>query len=320
MSRPGPPVRLGVGLWTMQSTEQAPRPHAELYRMFGEDALAAEAHGLDSLWLSEHRLWYDGWCPAPLHAQAYAAALTTRLRYGTAVLLAPQHEPGELAGAAATLERLFAGRIELGLGLGHRDAEFDAFGLRRAERGRRMDVALQCFQDTPAAAMPPIWIGGMSIAAAERAARFGHGLILPQSLTPGRARSLVEAYAAHAGRRPRVGVIRDVWVGDDRRAAAAFRDRLGRHYAEEIGAWWRLGEHVGFAAGEAMGDQVGRMDRAAAIGSAEDVLASFVPWLELGAELIVARVNFDFVEQADLHDQFARLATEIGPRLAGVGS
>src|SRR5690606_36983751 len=105
-------------------------------------AVLAERLGLHSLWTGEHRGWYDGWCPAPIHALAHAAAATRTLHLGTAMLLAPQHDPAALADAEATFAGLLGDRLELGVGLGYRDAEFDALGLRRDRRGRIMDETL----------------------------------------------------------------------------------------------------------------------------------------------------------------------------------
>ena len=104
--------------------------------------MVAEELGFDSIWVGEHRLWYCGWCPAPLHALAAAAAATTRIRLGTAMYLVPQHEPVSAARAIARLDGLSGGRVELGAGLGYRDAEFDALGLRRDRRGKTMDASL----------------------------------------------------------------------------------------------------------------------------------------------------------------------------------
>ena len=222
---------IGVGLWTMQSTATAPANPTALYRVFAEDALVAERLGFHSVWTAEHRGWYDGWCPAPIHALAVAAARTDRVRLGTAMLLAPQHDPVRLARAIATLDRLSGGRVDVGAGLGHRDAEFDALGLRRDRRGQRMEEALGALAavwagelgDEPPAQRPgpPVWVGGMAPAAIARAARHGHGLMLPQTLRPHEMRAIVEDYRDQAGAPGRVGALCDIWIEDD-------RDRGGR--------------------------------------------------------------------------------------------
>ena len=130
-------ARLGVALWTMQSTAARPGLHASLYRRFAEEGRLAEELGFGSLWVGEHRVWYDGWCPAPLHVLAYVAGVTERIGLGTAMYLVPQHDAAAAARTIATLDELSGGRFELGTGLGYRDPEFDALGLRRDRRGRR---------------------------------------------------------------------------------------------------------------------------------------------------------------------------------------
>src|SRR3954470_19262395 len=102
--------RLGVGLWTFQSTAAAPASLHDAYRGFVDDAALLERLGYHSAWTAEHRGWYDGWCPAPRRAWALAAAHTRRRRLGTAMFLLAQHEPIAVARAAATLDRLSGGR------------------------------------------------------------------------------------------------------------------------------------------------------------------------------------------------------------------
>jgi len=66
---------------------------------------------------------------APLPALAAAAAATTRLRVGTAVLNNDLRHPALLAREAATLDVLSDGRLELGLGAGHMRSEYEQAGL-----------------------------------------------------------------------------------------------------------------------------------------------------------------------------------------------
>ena len=84
--------RIGLGLWTMRSTAFHPRNRPAAYAAFVDDAVLTERLGFHSIWTAEHRHWYDGWAPAPLHAQASAIAATSRLRFGHAVMLLAQHD------------------------------------------------------------------------------------------------------------------------------------------------------------------------------------------------------------------------------------
>src|SRR2546423_12652249 len=71
---------------------------------------------------------------APFPALAAAAVATTRLRVGTAVLNNDFRHPALLAREAATLDVLSDGRLELGLGAGHMQSEYEQAGLALAPR------------------------------------------------------------------------------------------------------------------------------------------------------------------------------------------
>lgn len=181
-------------------------------------AQACEGAGFASLWAPEHVVFFgsyrsrypyspDGQPPwtgdtgifDPLFVCALAAAVTTTLQVGTAVLILPQRPALLTAKEALTLDHLSSGRFRLGAGAGWSAEEYAALGVPFANRGRRFDEYLQAmraawtedrasfhgefvsFDDvvllpkpvTPGG--PPILIGGESPAAMRRAARFGDG-------------------------------------------------------------------------------------------------------------------------------------------------
>ncbi len=123
-------------------------------------AIAAERAGIDSLWAFERLLAplaprtpypasADGSLPDvqhrvldPMLTLANAAAVTSTIRLGTSVLVAPWYPPLLLARAAASLDRLSAGRFTLGLGLGWSLDEFEAIGVPMAGLGRRLEEVL----------------------------------------------------------------------------------------------------------------------------------------------------------------------------------
>jgi alkanesulfonate monooxygenase SsuD/methylene tetrahydromethanopterin reductase-like flavin-dependent oxidoreductase (luciferase family) len=87
-----------------------------------------------------------------LIALAAAAAVTSRIRLTTSVLLAPlQSNTALLAKQVASLDRLSGGRLVLGLGLGGRDDDFAAAGVSTKGKGRRLEEQL--------AEMKEIWSG-----------------------------------------------------------------------------------------------------------------------------------------------------------------
>ena len=121
-------------------------------------AQLAEEVGFESLWTVEHVCVPTGYqsaypysptgkmpggedvpIPDPLIWLAYVAAATTRIRLATGILILPQRNPVILAKEIATLDRLSGGRVELGVGVGWLEEEFDALGVPWAARGRRTD-------------------------------------------------------------------------------------------------------------------------------------------------------------------------------------
>ncbi len=112
-------------------------------------ARRAEQLGFDSVWLSDH-LFYSfaryGADPAPIAAiepmtaLAGIAAVTTRVRLGTLVVCAAFRHPALLAKMAATIDRISGGRLDLGLGAGWLQEEFDAFGFPFGTMTERFDA------------------------------------------------------------------------------------------------------------------------------------------------------------------------------------
>ncbi|HEX8343906.1 MAG TPA: LLM class flavin-dependent oxidoreductase, partial [Actinoplanes sp.] len=79
----------------------------------------------------------------PLLTLTYAAAHTSRIRLGVAVVNLPFVSPTYLAKQAGTLDVLSGGRLDLGLGTGWSDVEFTATGARTARRAARTEEYLQ---------------------------------------------------------------------------------------------------------------------------------------------------------------------------------
>jgi probable F420-dependent oxidoreductase len=107
----------------------------------------AEALGFDSLWLSDHLFWdlarYGG--PPdriglfePLVTLAALARAVSRPRLGTLVLCEALRTPTMLAKALATLDRISEGRLDVGIGAGWYEPEFEAIGLEMPPPGERL--------------------------------------------------------------------------------------------------------------------------------------------------------------------------------------
>jgi probable F420-dependent oxidoreductase len=173
-----------------------------------EVAGAAERLGYQSIWATEHiaipleiksrypfrddgiagfqadAKWFEG-----MIALGFAAAVTSRIRLGTAVIPLFNRDPLSLAKQAATVDCLSGGRLELGLGAGWLAEEAAVLDHPSDRRGERLDEAIDLlrtawsehpvehhgeFYDVPPVGMSPkpvqgahvpIWVGGTSPAA-----------------------------------------------------------------------------------------------------------------------------------------------------------
>ncbi len=152
--------------------------------------VAADELGLDSAWFPDHVALPDyaaDMLPPPvlepLAACAWGLGLTNRLRFGTDVLVAPYRHPLVVAAMTGTLGRLAVDRLILGVGIGYLRGEFDALGVGPYEsRARVTEEFLRIQRTSPeglsvvAPTSPvPLWVGGNSAAAVQRAALLGDG-------------------------------------------------------------------------------------------------------------------------------------------------
>jgi probable F420-dependent oxidoreductase len=121
---------------------------AHSYVEIREMALAAEAHGFDSLWLYDHLLYrpegqstvgiWECWTMLAALAEA-----TQRVELGSLVLCNAFRNPAILAKMAHTLDEVSGGRFILGVGAGWNKPEYDAFGLPFDHRVSRFEEAIQ---------------------------------------------------------------------------------------------------------------------------------------------------------------------------------
>jgi probable F420-dependent oxidoreductase len=179
-------------------------------------ARAAEEAGFSTLWAPEHvvvpveyRSVYgfsadgkiqtaDKDFPDPLIWLSYVAAVTSKIRLGTGIVILPQRNPVILAKSTATLDKLSGGRFILGIGVGWFREEFDAVGAPFDNRIARAEEQVAVMREIwgndaagfagehysfePVKSFPkprlghvPVHVGGDSKAAARRAGRLGDG-------------------------------------------------------------------------------------------------------------------------------------------------
>ncbi len=303
----------------MQATAVAPASWPALYRDVVADGRHVEELGFDGMWFAEHRFWYDGWCPQPLVAAAAVAGSTERLRVGTAMLLLPQHDPHRVAAAAEQLSRLTGGRVDLGVSLGYRDAEYDGLGVERRHRRRLMEQALDVLAGPGAGRSYRIWVGGMARPAVERAGRRGLGVLLPPTLRAEdvrRARAVAAEAAAAAGVDPGpLGLVKDVWADADADAARrVLVEPMVEHYREYAGAWWRLQGEPGFSRPDLLDRQMARTRETMVAAAPNQVADDLAEFAAEGVGVFCLTVHADVTRHC-WRDAAELLAAEVVPAL-----
>src|SRR4051812_18422158 len=163
---------------------------------------AARDAGFRSLWFPHHWLTYPMQMLQITPVMGYVAAHAQGMTIGPNILILPPQNPVHVAEEAATLDVLTGGRYILGLGLGYREPEFEAFGVPLAERAPRFNEAIglmrrlwtedrvthqgRFYQVTDAGigarpvrpGGPPLYIAGFAPPAVKRAARIGDAWLI----------------------------------------------------------------------------------------------------------------------------------------------
>lgn len=243
------------------------------------------------------RLVYPGY--EELIALTAAAAVTSRIRLTTSVLLAPLYaNTALLAKQAASLDRLSAGRLVLGVALGGRDDDYTASGLSTKGRGRRLEEQLAELKrvwsgeergfagaigpQPVSSGGPELILGGSTEAAFERVARLGDGWIMGGG-TPGmfaQAAIGVDAAWQKAGRE-----------GKARKLSLAYF-ALGPDARAQADAY--LGDYYGF-----LGDFAQQVAAGAAV-SAEMVKSCVAAFEEGGCDELIFVPTGSGIDQVDL--------------------
>ena len=171
-----------------------------------EMAGALEAARIDACFITDHpapdatllRGGFGHDALDPFAGLAFVAAASTRLMLHTNIVVLGYRSPLVTAKGAATVQVLSGGRLILGVGVGYQKAEFDALGVDFRRRGALTDAALALIRQAWAGELvapgnearpvpdppPPIWVGGSSDKALDRAAKWGDGWC-PFYATPG---------------------------------------------------------------------------------------------------------------------------------------
>jgi alkanesulfonate monooxygenase SsuD/methylene tetrahydromethanopterin reductase-like flavin-dependent oxidoreductase (luciferase family) len=212
------------------------------------EAQAAEAHGWDGCFITEHHQQEDGYLPNPLLMAGLIGMKTTRIKVGTCVLLLPLYLPVRVAEDCAVVDQATRGRLILSVGVGYQQHDFDAFEIPIESRARRTEEALEILRRswkgerfsysgnhfklndtlvTPPpfqASGPPVWMASWTPPGLRRAARIADGWIADPVQSLPVIKGFADRYRAECaklGRRPFICLMRDAVIADSMAAAEA---------------------------------------------------------------------------------------------------
>ena len=233
-----------------------------------EQTVIAEQAGFNAAWYAEHHFNNYSLSPSPLMTVAHAAAKTQTIRLGTAVCILPLYHPARFLAEVGFVDTVSNGRLELGLGSGYQDFEFERFGVNVAESGAIFNefldiipkaltqkifeydgqylkmppssIAVRCVQDP----MPPIWVTSGNPVTLARGMRENHNLFVTALLNGNEAiagvRNKLEKIAAEEGkdldRDVKFGFLRCGYASNNESEINAYLDcaRFQRRISESL--------------------------------------------------------------------------------------
>ena len=262
---------------------------------------------------------------APLQLLSWAAAHTTRLRLGVAVLITSLHDPLQLATAITAVDQLSHGRLDVGVGHGGNFRPFQAFGVDKATFVSYFTEGLElmraAWSDEPAVTFhgrfrdvdglpivpkpvqrphPPLWFGGSAPKAVARAVRLGDAFMGAGSSTTDTFAEAVEIVRRELDVQDKdpaqFSIAKRVYLTIDDNAARA-RERvlagLHRIYGDPLAS--RLGD-------------------VPVSGTVDDVVRGLRGVIDAGAEMIL--LNPVGENTSEDREQLERLAAEVIPQLS----
>lgn len=259
---------MDVGIFLlMQSPTGA--PSKAVYARALRSACLAEELGFSHVWVAEHHFINYSYSSQPFVLLSHLAALTERIRLGTAIVPVPLHNPLLIAEQAATVDVLSGGRLELGLGKGYQRFQYERLGIEKSDdheryneaidlvcralagqpfsfQGRYFTVPETLIYPQPLQTPVPVWAAVNSTVVPAVEAAVSHGIHLfsgtlePISRLIDMRRHYAQVFAA-APRPVRVGTQRPVYVSESEADArtvaeqARWNARAGLSLRHEIG-------------------------------------------------------------------------------------
>jgi alkanesulfonate monooxygenase SsuD/methylene tetrahydromethanopterin reductase-like flavin-dependent oxidoreductase (luciferase family) len=221
-----------------------------------QQTVVAEQAGFHNAWYAEHHFNNYSLSPSPLMMVAHMAAKTQRIRLGTAVCILPLYQPARFLAEVGFADTVSNGRLDLGVGSGYQEFEFERLGIDIAVSGAIYNefldflpkgltqksfsyegrflkvppssIAVRCVQSP----MPPVWVTSGNPVTLGRGVREGHNLFVTALLNGREAiRALRERLVKVAGdngkhldRDVKFGFLRCAYASDNKAEIDAYLD------------------------------------------------------------------------------------------------
>ncbi len=282
----------------------------------------------------------------PLPVLARLAAEPGDMKLATSVLLLPLLNPVDVAEQVATLDHICEGRFILGLGLGYRPEECEAFGTRMSQRAARSSEALELmirlwteeevthhgryFHVTNARPTarpyqkpyPKIWLAAMSDPAVRRVGREGHILFIgpaqPYTATSRQVALYHQTLQEHGHTIPNEMVIVREFFCASSREEALEKARWGFQKKYEVYAQHGLHGSDEELTTKVTGDMEALMEDTFIVGSPQECVEQVARYSELGFTHICLRLFYPDMPQKAVLEHIELVGREVLPAVHGL--
>ena len=306
----------------------------------------AEAGGFEVVWSAEHHALEMTIAPNPFQLLTWWAAHTSTIRLGTAVASAPYWNPIRLAGEAAMTDHISGGRLEMGVGSGAYQREFDRMnpGLKQFDAWKYMQEIIPAVQELwkgdyahdgenwsfptstscpkPVQSDVPIWVAARAPISFDYAVKNGYN-IMSWPLTRGMdeaelyAERLAEAMAAHPNaKRPKFAMMRHTALFEDEAGKQNATRAIQRQLSQFENLFKNLGDvNNGFPKSIEFGELENRaeydpemLNNNLMFGKPDEIIEKLKPYEELGVDSFIyyASMGLDLPSQKKSMELFCK--------------
>jgi alkanesulfonate monooxygenase SsuD/methylene tetrahydromethanopterin reductase-like flavin-dependent oxidoreductase (luciferase family) len=237
---------MDFGIFNLLQQRKQDKPAHQIIADTVEMTKLADELGFGASWFAEHHFSNYGLCPSPLVLAAHCAALTKNIRLGPGVIIAPLYTPSRLVAEIALVDQLSGGRLNLGIGGGYQQYEFERFGMlmdntkertlemldiiERALTEKTFSYQGQFYQQPVSSIsvrprqqpLPPVWIASGDPTLMRRAIRDDHTIFVGGGLgnykRMGGLRGRIDGICEEEGRNPadaKLALLRFCYASDD---------------------------------------------------------------------------------------------------------